>query len=175
MAQSGQTEDTKVFFHFRAVAGELSETLQQSTFSLQSLHALLHLYLHFQSSTPAKAKKNKWNNCTVTGKAALKESELIGWKSQESSLSTDVGTKDFSFENCCCDYYKLHSVFCACILHRQISHLRAFGLRRELNRALFIKLRNIGPQDEGRKCHPWNEVGERSLPLFPSEHTETLL
>lgn len=39
-----------------------------------------------EPDTPAKAKKNKGNNCTATGKATLRETELTGWKSQESEL-----------------------------------------------------------------------------------------
>lgn len=62
---------------------ELPQTLEQST---SPAHTPPPLSLLPEPDTPAKAKKNKGNNCTATGKATLRETELTGWKSQESEL-----------------------------------------------------------------------------------------
>lgn len=50
----------------------------------------------------------------------------------------NMGTKDGSFQNSRRGYYQLCSGFCACILHRKISHLWAFDLKRKSRIGLFF-------------------------------------
>lgn len=137
VALGGHTGDTRSLC-FRDTPRAAPDP-EQSTTPTHALHAPPHLCLCFHSLTPQQRQRETRGIIAQQQEKHMKR-DGSGWLGITGARAPvpDVWTKDCSFQSFGWGYYQLWAGFCVCILHRQISHLWAFDLKRKSRISLYF-------------------------------------